>query len=256
MRTLRPCDCVGRGVAPWNLRAASRASPSLTVIDALPRGLRGMTSGCRGSDPDRRGGTRGTRHRSPMSPTASPEIGLHPYDTDVLVTPPGHGPCMSNERALVGGRAAVQVVAAKPRSSAVLPQLRDKVVLDLVEGDRAPATDALAAAGRAVRGTSWAGYRSGRCRLATMAASYLRWLAPPATWSFVGAPSVSGRRAVAWLSPAGELQLPRSQTACPPSWHRTHSARRGPGRTIGAGPPQFLDARWDDMWSPPRPNHS
>lgn len=114
---------------------------------------------------------------------------------------------MSRERVLVGGRSAVQVAAARPRSTAVLPHLLDRVVLELVDGARAPSTGALSAAGRAVRGTSWDGYRTGRARLATMAASYLRWLAPPATWSLAGTPTAGGRRSLAWLSPSGELLI-------------------------------------------------
>lgn len=111
---------------------------------------------------------------------------------------------MSTHVALVGGRSAVQVAAAKPADTAVFPRLLDQVVVELVASGGAPSA-ALGVAGRAVRGTTWAGYRNGRNRLASMAASYLRWMAPPEAWGAADPRSVSGRTAFPWVSPAGEL---------------------------------------------------
>lgn len=99
--------------------------------------------------------------------------------------------------------AAVQAATAKPRSTDLLGRLLDETVLSLLDNGRSPTTEALAVAGRVVKDTPWRGYRSGRTRLATMAASYLRWLAPPESWSFTGSIDVAARRVMTWTAPDG-----------------------------------------------------
>jgi len=109
----------------------------------------------------------------------------------------------------------VQIEASRPRSSSSLETFLDELIGEMAADDDSPFS-ALAAAGRAVRGTPWAGYRNGRNRIATMAASYLHWLKPGASWTFSGALSVEGRRPLVWggdghslvdlLDVAGEAQ--------------------------------------------------
>ena len=102
-------------------------------------------------------------------------------------------------------RAAVEMAAAvpNPKNEDLYPRLLDEVVARLVS-ERMEPTAALAVAGHVVRGTQWASYRTGRIRLASAAASYLTWLAPPAGWTPAPAPAITGRQPVAWCSPAGE----------------------------------------------------
>lgn len=100
--------------------------------------------------------------------------------------------------------AAVQVQSRRPRKGHALESLLDEVVATIVEDGR-PGTAALEAAGRAAVGTSWSGYRNGRNRVATLAASYLRWLAPRDGWEHVGTLEVGGRRPLAWRSTTGRL---------------------------------------------------
>ncbi len=100
--------------------------------------------------------------------------------------------------------AAVQVRSRRPRQGHALEELLDRVVASLVEGGR-PGTAALEAAGRAAVGTPWSGYRNGRNRVATLAAAYLRWLAPRDGWEHVGTLEVGGRRPLAWRSATGRL---------------------------------------------------
>lgn len=126
-----------------------------------------------------------------------------PNDSGVIVTPPGHGLAMSPRTPLIGGRAATQVAAARPHGTNQLPTLLDHVVADLVNADRDP-TRALAAAGRACRETTWASYKTGRNRVATMAACYLRWLAPPESWTPAGTLAVGDRTVFLWADD-GEL---------------------------------------------------
>jgi hypothetical protein len=103
-------------------------------------------------------------------------------------------------------RCAVEAEAASPRTDDLYPRLLDQVVRELALDGAGPAA-ALAAAGRAVRSTPWAGYRTGRARLASAAASYLTWLAPPAPWTAIDVPEIAGRRPVGWSSPGGEVLI-------------------------------------------------
>lgn len=111
---------------------------------------------------------------------------------------------MTTSAALVGGRSAVQVAAAKPADPALFPALLDRVVAQVVQAGSKP-TAALGVAGQVVRGTPWAWYRTGRSRLASTAAAYLRWMAPPEDWTVGEVLEVSGRAGFTWVSPAGEL---------------------------------------------------
>lgn len=103
-------------------------------------------------------------------------------------------------------RSAAQAEAALPRDDRLYPRLLDQLVRELAVC-RAEPTAALAAAGRLVRGTSWAGYRSGRARLASAAASYLTWLAPPTPWAAVELPEIAGRRPIGWRSVNGDVLI-------------------------------------------------
>ncbi|MGH8979442.1 MAG: hypothetical protein ACRDWE_00270 [Acidimicrobiales bacterium] len=101
--------------------------------------------------------------------------------------------------------AAVEAAASNPRAEndGLYGRLLDQVVGQLAV-ERAEPRGGLAAAGQAVRGTAWAGYRNGRARLASAAAAYLTWLAPPKDWATFETEQVGGRRPIGWRSPAGE----------------------------------------------------
>lgn len=94
-------------------------------------------------------------------------------------------------------RASVQAEASRPRHDGTMATLLDGVVVRMVQRGLGP-MDALAEAGRAVTATSWASYRSGRNRLATMAASYLHWIAPGAGWQMTKAMDLEGRTGLCW----------------------------------------------------------
>lgn len=102
--------------------------------------------------------------------------------------------------------AEVEAAAAapNPKNDQLYAQLLDQVVGELAARGASP-TEALAAAGRAVKGTAWARYRSGRARLASAAAAYLTWLAPTGGWEHFDAGEVAGRRPIGWQSPEGEV---------------------------------------------------
>ena len=99
-------------------------------------------------------------------------------------------------------RAAVQIEASRPQSSMSFGGLLDALIEDMAAKGEPP-TAALALAGRAVRGTPWSGYRNGRNRLATLAATYLHWLRPDETWGFAGSLEVGSRRALMWSASDG-----------------------------------------------------
>lgn len=99
-------------------------------------------------------------------------------------------------------RAAVQIEASHPRSSVSFGGFLDELIEDMATKGEPP-TAALALAGRAVRGTPWSGYRNGRNRLATLAATYLHWLRPDETWNFAGSLEVGSRRALMWSASDG-----------------------------------------------------
>ena len=99
-------------------------------------------------------------------------------------------------------RAAVQIEASRPRSSVSFGGFLDELIEDMAANGEPP-TAALALAGRAVRGTPWSGYRNGRNRLATLAATYLHWLRPDEAWGFAGSLEVGGRRALVWSASDG-----------------------------------------------------
>jgi hypothetical protein len=85
----------------------------------------------------------------------------------------------------------IEIEAAKPRGPDLYPILLDRVVERLTDEDPDP-TRALALAGQVVLGTPWAGFRSGRNRLASAAAAYITWIAPPEPWSKVCVDTVGG----------------------------------------------------------------
>lgn len=122
--------------------------------------------------------------------------------TDAIVTETREITTVGSSAHRARDRAAIQVEASRPRSPATFAALLDAVVADLISQNLAP-TAALAAAGRAVIGTPWAGYRNGRNRLATLAASYLHWMVPDADWSFAGVLEVGSRRPLKWTSEGG-----------------------------------------------------
>lgn len=114
---------------------------------------------------------------------------------------------------------AAEVAAAAPAEDGRYHRLLDEVVRRLAIAGAEP-TAALAVAGQVVRDTTWAGYRNGRARLASAAASYLTWLAPPGDWKYTELSLVGERRPVGWRSPDGELVVdfldvaPRAIKAC------------------------------------------
>jgi hypothetical protein len=98
----------------------------------------------------------------------------------------------------------IELGAAFPRQDGHYPAFLDEVVHQMCARSLGP-TAALGVTARVLQGTNWAGYRSGKARLASGAASYLTWLAPPAEWSYVPLAPVGERRPVGWRSPGGEL---------------------------------------------------
>lgn len=80
--------------------------------------------------------------------------------------------------------------------------LLDLVVEQLLSPARLPATAAMAATARVVRDTRWRSYRAGRAKIATQAAVYMNWLAPPADYTMT-AVEVAGRRLFVFDGPAG-----------------------------------------------------
>lgn len=105
-------------------------------------------------------------------------------------------------------RAAVEAAAAAPArgNEDLFPTLLDRVVGQLVTS-RAEPTSALAIAGQVVRGTAWATYRNGRARLASAAAAYLTWLAPPEPWLGFEVPPIAGRQPIGWRAASGEVLI-------------------------------------------------
>lgn len=103
------------------------------------------------------------------------------------------------------GMAELEAAAAAPNESndQLYARLLDQVVGELAARGAEP-IEALGAAGRAVKGTPWAGYRNGRARLASAAATYLTWLVPGSGWTHFDAGEVEGRRPVGWQSASGE----------------------------------------------------
>lgn len=143
-------------------------------------------------------------HDRSMAQPSTTDQQLDRNYTRVIVTGSDDDVTMTTSVALVGGRTAVQVAAAKPADPAVFPVLLDRVVAQLVQTGSGP-TAALGVAGQVVRHTPWAGYRTGRSRLASSAAAYLRWMAPPEDWAAGKILKVSGRTGFTWVSPDGEL---------------------------------------------------
>lgn len=119
-----------------------------------------------------------------MTSKLPPTTGIANYYA-VIVTPSREGPLVVPRARLPRDPAAVQAESRRPRRGHALESLLDQVVAALVEDGR-PGTAALEIAGRAAVGTSWPGYRNGRNRVATLAATYLRWLAPREGWAHVG----------------------------------------------------------------------
>jgi hypothetical protein len=137
-----------------------------------------------------------------MQPSICVELN---YNVVIVTTPVKHrGMPLSSVNE--SERSEIQVKASTPRDPALFGQLLDRVVHELVLGQPDP-TRALALAGRAVHSTPWAGYRTGRARLATAAAAYLSWLAPPEPWVTVEVAAVSSRRPIGWRSPEGALVI-------------------------------------------------
>jgi hypothetical protein len=99
-----------------------------------------------------------------------------------------------------GERRIVEIEASAPRNPALFGRLLDRVVDELTRGEP-EASRVFAIAGVVVAGTSWSGFRSGRTRLATAAASYLNWMAPPLPWARVDLDLIiEGRRPIGWRS--------------------------------------------------------
>ena len=101
-------------------------------------------------------------------------------------------------------RSEIEIEAASPRDPTLYPRLLDEVVHLVATGVSGEAP-ALVAAGQVVRGTPWAGFRTGRARLASAAAAYLNWMAPPRPWAYEAAVIIEGRRPLAWRCPEGVL---------------------------------------------------
>jgi hypothetical protein len=101
-------------------------------------------------------------------------------------------------------RCAREIEAGAPRDEVLYGQLLDRVVLRLACEALSPSS-ALAIAGQEVRGTAWSGYRSGRARLASAAAAYLTWLAPPPSWTPQPFGEIGTRHPIAWTSPVGDV---------------------------------------------------
>jgi hypothetical protein len=91
-------------------------------------------------------------------------------------------------------RCGAGLEAASPKNPHLAPRLLDLVVHDLLTHHGGDPLQALTVTGQVVRGTPWAGYRSGRSRLATMAACYLTWLVPPRPWRLVETTTISTKR--------------------------------------------------------------
>jgi hypothetical protein len=123
--------------------------------------------------------------------------------TDVVVAPQVKPGFVAATDVSEAERRIVEIEAAAPKDPDTFGQLLDAVVDELTRGEPEP-TRALVIAGRVVAGTPWAGFRSGRARLATAAASYLNWVAPPLPWVRLDLDlSVDGRRPIGWCSELG-----------------------------------------------------
>src|SRR5690606_28163779 len=172
--------------------------PTLPLVDAPPRAL-AMTTRDR----------RATRARpgtwSVMSPIATAEAATRPNHTRVSVTDPADGRPMA-ARTRTTDRTAVSVEASRPSGGPDLPGLVDQAAAAPV-APRPPSTAAPAAPGRAVPGPHPARDRTGRPRLATLAASYLRWFAPPEPWQPQPPAHLGGRHAPVWAGPDGETRI-------------------------------------------------
>lgn len=104
-------------------------------------------------------------------------------------------------------RPDVALSASRPSPDNPMPRLLDAVVLTLLAEHGGDPTSALCVTAELLRSTTWSRYRNGRSRIATMAASYLRWNAPPSPWVFDGAVPLgeSTRAGVGWRARAGRL---------------------------------------------------
>jgi hypothetical protein len=160
------------------------------------------------------------------------------------------------------GMAEIEAAAAAPNpgNDQLYVRLLDQVVDELVARGAEP-TEALGAAGRAVKGTPWAGYRNGRARLASAAATYLTWLVPGNSWTHFDAGEVEGRRPVGWQSAGGETVVDvlgggRANTGIVRQVRDLHpeaavirvldllAPRRSVAYPKGAPPVQLVDTPW------------
>jgi hypothetical protein len=102
--------------------------------------------------------------------------------------------------------AELELQAAYPREEGRYPQLLDHVVHAMCAQALEPIS-ALVVTSAILRGTNWASYRNGRTRLASAAASYLTWLAPPTGWIYKDVGVVGDRRPLGWVNTDGELLI-------------------------------------------------
>lgn len=103
-------------------------------------------------------------------------------------------------------RTDIALDASAPAAKSPLPALLDKVIVTMLSQHDGDPTRVLAVTSEILRGTNWASYRNGRSRIATMAASYLRWVAPPTPWSFCRSEGLEDRRlGMRWSGSEGQL---------------------------------------------------
>jgi hypothetical protein len=126
---------------------------------------------------------------------------------DVIVTPAMERGAMSVKDLTNAERRITEVEAAAPKDPELFGQLLDLVVDRLTKGPINPVL-ANEIAGQVTKGTPWAGFRSGRARLATVSANYLNWLAPPLPWARIDVvATATGRRPLGWVSAEGTVLI-------------------------------------------------
>jgi hypothetical protein len=96
--------------------------------------------------------------------------------------------------------------ASTATADSPLPALLDKVIFTMLTQHCGDPTRALTITSKVLQGSKWKNYRSGRSRIATMAASYLRWLAPPEPrWFRCSENLQNDRLGLRWSGPEGEF---------------------------------------------------
>lgn len=130
--------------------------------------------------------------------------------------------------------------------------LLDEVVAALLVPHRRQPSDALAATAAVFADSRWRSYRAGRARVATQAAVYLTWLAPPSDYRLADvAPLDSGRRSFVWKAPRARSGF--ADLLCPAGAEEATAAHARALAVGSGGPVCFAQVR---LLSVSAPTHS